>query len=68
MRSSSVAQVVETTDDVRLPVGTYVTVMGGVAEYLLMKTEQCVVCPPNTPLTWNLVILMIQLKFISVTA
>ena len=54
MRSSGVCRVVRTTDDVRLPVGTYVTTFAGVAEYLVMPIEKCVICPPNVPLTWNL--------------
>jgi NADPH-dependent curcumin reductase len=54
MRCSGVCRVVKSSDEARLPVGSYVSTFAGIAEYLIMKIEQCVVVPSNVPLSWNL--------------
>jgi len=54
MRCSGVCQVIKTTNESKLPVGSYVTTFAGIAEYLVMNIDRCVPCPPNIPLSWNL--------------
>ena len=45
---------VKTSDESKLPVGAYVTTFAGLAEYLLLKIEQCTPVAPGVPLSWNL--------------
>lgn len=45
---------VKTSDESRLPVGAYVTTFAGLAEYLLLKIEQCTPVAEGVPLSWNL--------------
>merc|ERR1719473_1797669 len=54
MRCSSVARVIKTSDESRLPVGAYVATkipFAGLAEYLVLKVDQCSLTAPGIPLT-----------------
>lgn len=47
-------RVVKSSDESKLAVGTYITAMGGLAEYLTLRFAQCVPVAPDCPLSWNL--------------
>ena len=54
MRCSGVSRVVKSGDESKIPVGSYVTTMSGLAEYLVVKMSACTPCANDVPLSWNL--------------
>lgn len=54
MRCSAVGRVIKSGDESKLPVGSYVTTMSALAEYVLVNMAMCTVCSPDVPLSWNL--------------
>jgi len=51
---TGVGRIVKTTDESRLPVGSYVTTFAGLSEYLIMPIEKCPLAAEGVPLSWNL--------------
>jgi len=54
MRASGVGRVVKTSDEAKMPVGSYVVTFAGIAEYLIMAIDKCTMAAPDVPLSWNL--------------
>lgn len=54
MRCSAVGRVMISGDESRFPVGSYVTTMSGLAEYVVVGMPACTPCAADVPLSWNL--------------
>jgi NADPH-dependent curcumin reductase CurA len=51
---AGLGRVIVSSDESKFPVGSYITAMGGLAEYLTLRTQQCTPVATDCPLSWNL--------------
>lgn len=51
---TGLGRIVKSSDESKFPVGSYITCMGGLAEYLTLRFQQCTPVAPDCPLSWNL--------------